>query len=67
MASDELHSALKTEFDKNQKIFRFVERIRFGDTEAEYNNGPPIILNRSTINCGLIIQEEIFHLMKGQI
>lgn len=33
---ESLHGTLKQEFDKNQKIFRFVEKIRFGKIDAEY-------------------------------
>jgi PAS domain S-box-containing protein len=35
-ATETLHSALKFEFDKNQKIFRFVEKIRLGKIDSDY-------------------------------
>jgi len=35
--TESLHKALKKERDKNQQIFRFVEKIRMGNIDAEYN------------------------------
>jgi len=35
-SSSVLHGSLKNEFDKTQKIFRFVEKIRLGNIDAEY-------------------------------
>ncbi|HAN19344.1 MAG: hypothetical protein A2X13_01590 [Bacteroidetes bacterium GWC2_33_15] len=34
--SSVLHASLKNEFDKTQKIFRFVEKIRLGNIDADY-------------------------------
>jgi len=51
MASDSLHSSLKHEFDKNQKIFRFVERIRMGKIDAEYKvQGSDDVLGQSILD-----------------
>lgn len=50
-ASEELHSALKNEFDKNQRIFRFVEKIRFGNIDAEYKvQGNDDVLGQSILD-----------------
>ncbi|PLX19712.1 MAG: hypothetical protein C0597_05005 [Marinilabiliales bacterium] len=51
MASDSLHSSLKHEFDKNQKIFRFVERIRMGKIDEEYKvQGSDDVLGQSILD-----------------
>ena len=50
-ASEELHSSLKNEFDKNQRIFRFVEKIRYGNIDAEYKvQGEDDVLGQSILD-----------------
>ncbi|MDA3952915.1 MAG: PAS domain S-box protein [Bacteroidales bacterium] len=50
-ASESLHTALKHEFDKNQKIFRFVEKIRFGKINADYKvQGSDDVLGQSILD-----------------
>lgn len=49
--SESLHDTLKQEFDKNQKIFRFVERIRLGDINANYKvQGNDDVLGQSILD-----------------
>ena len=51
ITSDELHSSLKNEFDKNQRIFRFVEKIRYGNIDAEYKvQGADDVLGQSILD-----------------
>ncbi len=62
-SSDSLHSALKQEFDKNQKIYRFVEKIRLGRIDSEYKiQGSDDVLGQSILdlrdNLKKNIQEE---------
>jgi hypothetical protein len=46
-----LHSALKQELDKNQRIFRFVEKIRMGNINAEYKvQGEDDVLGQSILD-----------------
>lgn len=50
-ASDALHSSIKQEFDKNQKIFRFVEKIRLGNIDADYKvQGADDVLGQSILD-----------------
>ena len=50
-ASDSLHNSLKQEFDKNQKIFRFVEKIRLGKIDTDYKvQGSDDVLGQSIRN-----------------
>ncbi len=50
-ASEALHSSLKKEFDKNQKIFRFVEKIRLGNIDADYKvQGADDVLGQSILD-----------------
>jgi len=50
-ASETLHSSLKYEFDKNQKIYRFVEKIRMGRIDAEYKvQGSDDVLGQSILD-----------------
>jgi PAS domain S-box-containing protein len=50
-ASDSLHNSLKHEFDKNQKIYRFVEKIRFGKIDSEYKvQGSDDVLGQSILD-----------------
>lgn len=50
-ASDSLHNSLKHEFDKNQKIFRFVERIRLGKIDSDYKvQGADDVLGQSILD-----------------
>lgn len=50
-ASDNLHSTLKQEFDKNQKIYRFVESIRMGRIDANYKvQGSDDVLGQSILD-----------------
>ena len=50
-ASDALHSSIKQEFDKNQKIFRFVEKIRLGNIDADYKvQGTDDVLGQSILD-----------------
>lgn len=49
--SASMHSALKHEFDKNQKIFRFVEKTRLGKIDAEYRvQGSDDVLGQSILD-----------------
>ncbi|MBU8891923.1 MAG: PAS domain-containing protein [Bacteroidales bacterium] len=49
--SESLHSSLKYEFDKNQKIFRFVEKIRLGKIGADYKvQGSDDVLGQSILD-----------------
>ncbi len=49
--SETLHKALKHEFDKNQRIFRFVEKIRMGNIDAEYKiQGQDDVLGQSILD-----------------
>ena len=49
--SESLHSSLKHEFDKNQKIFRFVEKIRLGKIDTEYKvQGSDDVLGQSILD-----------------
>jgi len=49
--SESLHDTLKLEFDKNQKIYRFVERIRLGDINANYKvQGNDDVLGQSILD-----------------
>ena len=49
--SETLHKALKQEFDKNQRIFRFVEKIRMGNIDAEYKiQGQDDVLGQSILD-----------------
>ncbi|MFP4023228.1 MAG: PAS domain S-box protein [Thiohalospira sp.] len=49
--SETLHKSLKHEFDKNQKIFRFVEKIRMGNIDAEYKvQGKDDVLGQSILD-----------------
>lgn len=48
---ESLHGSLKNEFDKNQKIYRFVEKIRFGKIDAEYKaQGSDDVLGQSILD-----------------
>ncbi len=48
---ESLHGTLKQEFDKNQRIFRFVEKIRFGKIDAEYKvQGSDDVLGQSILD-----------------
>ncbi len=50
-ASDSLHTSLKYEFDKNQKIFRFVEKIRLGKIDTDYKvQGSNDVLGQSILD-----------------
>ena len=50
-ASDNLHKTLKLEFDKNQKIYRFVESIRMGRIDADYKvQGNDDVLGQSILD-----------------
>ncbi len=50
-ASDSLHNSLKHEFDKNQKIFRFVEKIRLGKIDTDYKvQGSDDVLGQSILD-----------------
>ena len=50
-ASESLHGALKHEFDKNQKIFRFVEKIRLGKIDSDYKvQGSDDVLGQSILD-----------------
>ena len=50
-ASESLHSSLKHEFDKNQKIFRFVEKTRLGKIDADYKvQGDNDVLGQSILD-----------------
>ena len=49
--SQSLHKALKQELDKNQKIYRFVEKIRMGNINAEYKvQGQDDVLGQSILD-----------------
>lgn len=49
--SASLHKALKQELDKNQRIFRFVEKIRMGNIDAEYKvQGEDDVLGQSILD-----------------
>jgi len=49
--SQSLHKALKQELDKNQRIFRFVEKIRMGNIDAEYKvQGEDDVLGQSILD-----------------
>ncbi|MEA2106501.1 MAG: PAS domain S-box protein [Bacteroidota bacterium] len=49
--SEFLHKALKQELDKNQRIFRFVEKIRMGNIDAEYKvQGGDDVLGQSILD-----------------
>ncbi|HSH52768.1 MAG TPA: PAS domain-containing protein [Bacteroidales bacterium] len=49
--SKNLHKALKQELDKNQRTFRFVEKIRMGNIDAEYKvQGEDDVLGQSILN-----------------
>jgi len=49
--SQSLHKALKQELDKNQKIYRFVEKIRMGNINAEYKvQGKDDVLGQSILD-----------------
>ncbi|MDY6801861.1 MAG: PAS domain S-box protein [Bacteroidota bacterium] len=49
--SESLHKALKQELDKNQRIFRFVEKIRMGNIDAEYKvQGEDDVLGQSILD-----------------
>ncbi|MBI9052537.1 MAG: PAS domain S-box protein [Bacteroidales bacterium] len=51
LASETLHSTLKHEFDKNQKIFRFVESIRMGRIDSDYKvQGSEDVLGQSILD-----------------
>ena len=48
---ESLHGSLKLEFDKNQKIFRFVEKIRLGKIDADYKvQGSDDVLGQSILD-----------------
>ena len=50
-ASESLHFSLKHEFDKNQKIFRFVEKTRLGKIDADYKvQGSDDVLGQSILD-----------------
>ncbi len=50
-ATESLHSSLKHEFDKNQKIFRFVEKIRLGKINTNYKvQGSDDVLGQSILD-----------------
>jgi len=50
-ASEILHSTLKHEFDKNQKIYRFVESIRMGRIDTDYKvQGADDVLGQSILD-----------------
>ncbi|MFC2152918.1 PAS domain-containing protein, partial [Bacteroidota bacterium] len=50
-ASDTMHSALKFEFDKNQRIYRFVEKIRLGKIDSDYKvQGSDDVLGQSILD-----------------
>jgi len=50
-ASESLHASLKHEFDKNQKIYRFVEKIRLGRIDSEYKvQGSDDVLGQSILD-----------------
>ncbi|MFO7842602.1 MAG: PAS domain S-box protein [Bacteroidales bacterium] len=49
--SQSLHRALKQELDKNQRIFRFVEKIRMGNIDSEYKvQGQDDVLGQSILD-----------------
>jgi PAS domain S-box-containing protein len=49
-SSEALHSSLKHEFDKGQKIYRFVEKLRHGMTNASYKvQGEDDVLGQSIL------------------
>ncbi|OFX88757.1 MAG: hypothetical protein A2W99_04630 [Bacteroidetes bacterium GWF2_33_16] len=49
--STTLHNSLKHEFDKTQKIYRFVEKIRNGQFESEYKvQGADDVLGQSILD-----------------
>ncbi|HKL08418.1 MAG TPA: PAS domain-containing protein [Bacteroidales bacterium] len=49
--SQSLHKALKQELDKNQRIFRFVEKIRMGNIDSEYKvQGQDDVLGQSILD-----------------
>lgn len=49
--TESLNSKLKHEFDKNQKIFRFVEKIRIGEINTEYKvQGADDVLGQSILD-----------------
>jgi PAS domain S-box-containing protein len=49
--STTLHNSLKHEFDKTQKIFRFVEKIRHGHFDSEYKvQGTDDVLGQSILD-----------------
>jgi PAS domain S-box-containing protein len=49
--SNILHSSLKHEFDKTQKIYRFVEKIRHGQFDTEYKvQGADDVLGQSILD-----------------
>jgi len=51
LASETLHGTLKHEFDKNQKIFRFVESIRIGRIDSDYKvQGSDDVLGQSILD-----------------
>jgi PAS domain S-box-containing protein len=51
LASETLHATLKHEFDKNQKIFRFVESIRMGRIDSDYKvQGSEDVLGQSILD-----------------
>lgn len=46
-----LHTSLKQEFDKNQKIYRFVEKIRLGNIDTDYKTqGSDDVLGQSILD-----------------
>ena len=50
-SSESLHFSLKQEFDKNQKIFRFVEKIRLGKIDEDYKvKGSDDVLGQSILD-----------------
>jgi PAS domain S-box-containing protein len=50
-ATESLNSKLKHEFDKNKKIFRFVEKIRIGEINAGYEvQGSDDVLGQSILD-----------------
>lgn len=50
-SSDSLHTTLKHEFDKNQKIYRFVEKIRLGKIDSDYKvQGTDDVLGQSILD-----------------
>lgn len=50
-SSSVLHASLKHEFDKTQKIYRFVEKIRHGQFDSEYKvQGADDVLGQSILD-----------------